>query len=245
MRPNLSLYSQASHFYDRFLDMDILSSMNLCNFFFNCHTRVKITRGVSNSKTKQSLAPNLIKHLFQLIRSFRLIWKLHGLCVGAGLELNSAGLRPPGTETPLDQDEFVSSSDLEKCVSASVSQQWILCSEWVPSKWVQTADKNITIIHNTPVHQLTSWEDKRWNKSIKTLLTKIRVHNNSSSSEKVHLLLSLTSKSSHIFVVLSKRCLICAYFSPDSDQNTFSLEEALLWIIDSYFSYKHLNDGLV
>ncbi len=25
---------------------------------------------------------------------------------------------------------------------------------------VQTADKNITIIHTTPVHQLTSWEDK-------------------------------------------------------------------------------------
>ncbi len=25
---------------------------------------------------------------------------------------------------------------------------------------VQTADKNITIIHSTPVHQLTSWEDK-------------------------------------------------------------------------------------
>ncbi len=24
---------------------------------------------------------------------------------------------------------------LEKCVSASVSQQWMLCSEWVPSEW--------------------------------------------------------------------------------------------------------------
>ncbi len=34
-----------------------------------------------------------------------------------------------------DYDEFVSSSDLEKCVSASVSQQWMLCSEWVPSEW--------------------------------------------------------------------------------------------------------------
>ncbi len=33
-----------------------------------------------------------------------------------------------------DVDEFVSSSDLEKCVSASVSQQWMLCSEWVPSE---------------------------------------------------------------------------------------------------------------
>ncbi len=31
---------------------------------------------------------------------------------------------------------------------------------------VQTADKNITIIHTTPVHQLMSWEEKSWNKSI-------------------------------------------------------------------------------
>ncbi len=35
-----------------------------------------------------------------------------------------------------------------------------------------------------------------------------------------------------------------ADFSPDSDQNTFSLEEELLWIMDSYFSKKHL-DGFV
>ncbi len=48
--------------------------------------------------------------------------------------------------------------------------QWMLCSEWVPSEW--ESDTNITIIHTTPVHQLTSGEDKRWNKSsIKTFLT--------------------------------------------------------------------------
>ncbi len=40
----------------------------------------------------------------------------------------------------------------------------MLCSEWVPSEW--ESDKNITIIHSTPVHQLTSGEDKRWNKSV-------------------------------------------------------------------------------
>ncbi len=34
-----------------------------------------------------------------------------------------------------DMDGFVSSSGLEKCVSVSVSQQWMLCSEWVPSEW--------------------------------------------------------------------------------------------------------------
>ncbi len=32
-------------------------------------------------------------------------------------------------------DEFVSSSDLEKCVFPSLAQEWILCSEWVPSEW--------------------------------------------------------------------------------------------------------------
>ncbi len=52
-----------------------------------------------------------------------------------------------------DVDEFVSSSGLEKCSIASVSQQWMLCSEWVPSEW--ESDKHITIIHTTPVHQFT------------------------------------------------------------------------------------------
>ncbi len=28
-----------------------------------------------------------------------------------------------------------SSSDLEKCSIASLAQQWMLCSEWVPSEW--------------------------------------------------------------------------------------------------------------
>ncbi len=41
----------------------------------------------------QSLDATLIKHLFQLIKSFKLIWKLHGTCVRAELEQNSAGLR--------------------------------------------------------------------------------------------------------------------------------------------------------
>ncbi len=36
-----------------------------------------------------------------------------------------------------------SSSDLEKCSLASLSQQWMLYSEWVPSEW--ESDKNITL----------------------------------------------------------------------------------------------------
>ncbi len=47
---------------------------------------------------------------------------------------------------------FFDGSDLEKYSIASLAHQWILCSEWVPSEWVQTADKNIKIIHITPVH---------------------------------------------------------------------------------------------
>ncbi len=43
--------------------------------------------------------------------------------------------------------------------NASVSQQPVLCSEWVPSEW--ESDKHITVIHTTPVHQLMSWEAKR------------------------------------------------------------------------------------
>ncbi len=57
-----------------------------------------------------------------------------------------------------DVDEFVSSSDLENCISVSAMHalQWM----GAVRMRVQTADKNITIIHTTPVHQLTSREDK-------------------------------------------------------------------------------------
>ncbi len=43
---------------------------------------------------------------------------------------------------------------------------------------------------------------------------------------------------SHQNVFACKCCLICADFSPDSDQNTFSLKEALLWNMDSNFDQK-------
>ncbi len=52
-------------------------------------------------------------------------------------------------------DEFVSYFGFEEMLHS------ITCSpssEWVPSEW--ESDKNITIIHTTPVHQLTSWERK-------------------------------------------------------------------------------------
>ncbi len=33
-----------------------------------------------------------------------------------------------------DVDEFVSSSDLEKCVIPLLAHKWMLCREWVPSE---------------------------------------------------------------------------------------------------------------
>ncbi len=57
---------------------------------------------------------------------------------------------------------FYIRTDLEKFSVTSLAHQCFLCSEWVPSEWVQTADKDITIIHTTPVQQLTSCEVKSW-----------------------------------------------------------------------------------
>ncbi len=58
------------------------------------------------------------------------------------------------------------------CRNVSLYQCLSNGCEWVPSEW--ESDKNITIIHTTPVHQLTSGEDKTSNKSsIKTFITKI------------------------------------------------------------------------
>ncbi len=56
------------------------------------------------------------------------------------------------------RERVVSSGNkyLEKCSTASVSQQWMLCSEWVPSEW--ESDKNITIIHSSP--SVNIW--RRW-----------------------------------------------------------------------------------
>ncbi len=120
--------------------------------------------------------------------------------------------------------------------------QWMLCSEWVPSEWESMdALQWMGAVrmrvwwkhHSTPVHQLTSGEDKRWNKSsIKIFLTKKWVHNNSCYSDKVHLLSSLSHQNpaTYLFraVLSCKRCLICADFSLYSVQNTFSLMQALL-----------------
>ncbi len=74
----------------------------------------------------------------------RLLMLSQGLCtLGFSCRYRSTPRIKPGAQEHLfqtilhsfqDVDEFVSSSDLEKCSIASLSQQWILCSEWVPSE---------------------------------------------------------------------------------------------------------------
>ncbi len=62
-----------------------------------------------------------------LITNFKMSIIHHTMCYK---KKNSS----PKNEYFQDVDEIVSSSDLEKCSIASVSQQWMLCSEWVPSE---------------------------------------------------------------------------------------------------------------
>ncbi len=124
-----------------------------------------------------------------------------------------------------------------------------------PQQWmgavrmrVKTADKNITSNphHSRPsVNILRSKKLYVCNKHIHNRgILNLKhhfwpkyesiIHNNASSSEKVHPLLS-----SHIRIHICLEqfwtvvsCLICTYFSPASDEITFSLEKAILWIED-------------
>ncbi len=81
------------------------------------------------------------------------------------------------------------------------------------------------------------------------------IHNNASSSEKVHLLLFSHIKIHwHICLELCwtvfacKRCLVCVYFSPDLDKTAFSLENAIWYkkvlTINLYMLYNMLIDRM-
>ncbi len=63
--------------------------------------------------------------------------------------------------------------------------------------------------------------------SLQTITAGQHFHNNASSSEKVHLLLSLISESTHVSV-LELFCLICADFSPEFRPNTFHWEGSVI-----------------
>ncbi len=108
-----------------------------------------------------------------------------GINIKSGLICSSSVLRCAIEKILLKQYRlfrwfcFFTRTDLEKCSITLLAHQWILCSEWVPSEWVQTADKNITVTHTSPVHQLTSWKVE------KRHVCKEQIHNYASSSEKV------------------------------------------------------------
>ncbi len=154
------------------------------------------------------------------------------------------GLLPEAIQ---DVVEFVSLSYLEKCSITSLAHQRMLCSEWVPSQWESKQlikhHNNPQVIHTTPAHQLTSWEDKscmfvrnkstiKTNKS--TILTSNNclrlkyesiIHNKASSNEKIHLLLSLTSTSTK-YSCIELLCLVMV----------LDLCRSLSWFRQNYFS---------
>ncbi len=53
-------------------------------------------------------------------------------------------------KAPIHSQSEISMSVFLHQVCRNVSQQWMLCSEWVPSEW--ESDKNITIIHSPSVN---------------------------------------------------------------------------------------------
>jgi len=127
-------------------------------------------------------------------------WVMERLLALSSLNHHPQMLRCALPQDIRDVDEFVSSSDLEKYSIASVSQQWMLWSEWVPSEW--ESDKNITIIHSPSVN---IWRRQKMKQSIMRcfqplLYTKYMssFYNNTSSGEKVfkH---RLQAKINHVF----------------------------------------------
>ncbi len=133
-----------------------------------------------------------------------------------------------------DQDEFVSSSGLEKCLSNGCSA-------------VNGCRQNEK--HITPVHQLTSGEDKSWNKSINKYESII--HNNSCSSEKVFW--SESGEKSAAFTRQNRSKLIHGWIlMRDNSRCTFSLEEEYYglwthicwWICFNFCLLQMITDGL-
>ncbi len=104
--------------------------------------------------------------------------------------------------------EFESSfeQDLEKCC-ITLAHQWIFCSEWVPSEWEFKHHNN----DSSPRINIL-WDV--YNMFIR----------NKPSFSHFYFKPSLLQNSKNCFgLFLLLRCLICAYFSHDSDETTFSL----------------------
>ncbi len=160
-------------------------------------------------------------------------------------------------------DEFVSSSDLEKCSITSVAHQWMLCSEWVPSEWEsKQLIKTSHVIHTTPVDQLMSCEEqncvckKQFNHQgivtfKKTNKIESMIYKNISTTDEVHLRLFSDIKiqphmcfyQTHSFSFLICGLLWCIISCLDSHSDgTHSLQSIHYWASDvtQYWS-KSLN----
>ncbi len=112
---------------------------------------------------------------------------------------------------------------------------------------IQTACKNIKIMHN--YHNTNLSINSLWSEMLCVCKKQIchqdiltltcclwtQVHDNASSSEKVHPLLSSYIIIHHVLAF--KCCFIHAFFYSDSDKQTFN-GFFLLWIQDLYFSRK-------
>ncbi len=139
-------------------------------------------------------------------------------------------------------------SDLEKFIITSLDHQ---CCEWVPSEWVQTADKKITRnSHNASPSINVLWSEKLhvckhfYKKVFLTsnccfmLKYKSSIHNIAFCSEK-----ALSSESGERYAQM-KHCLQVTRVQNvllDFDMSTHHiLEEALLWIILPDFGHKYL-----
>ncbi len=145
-------------------------------------------------------------------------------------------------------------ADLEKFSFVSLAQQWIHCSKWVPSEWVQTADKTSQSSISNRLHHLTSCEAKSCvfvrNKSIiKTFGLQTLFQLKYESSHLISIAFS-SEMLSHLnqdgnmhrsgTVYKQKQATTALnkyfgwfWFSKDNRRWTFLLKEALLWIMHS------------
>ncbi len=130
---------------------------------------------------------------------------------------------------------------------------------------VQTADKNITMIHKvTPVHQLTSCDIKIFMFVIIKSIIKAFFTLNHHFWIKYEYIIHNLLLSSHIkihphvclevlWTVFAWNGLICAYFSPDADETSLSLEKQYfnqrsrileIRLYDGFVSYKNWSKSI-
>ncbi len=144
------------------------------------------------------------------------------------------------------------SQHLRNSGCTSLAHQCILCSEWVPSEWepnswLKKNHNNPPVIHNNPVHQLTYCGVKSCmfgrNKSIINTLKhyfhlkyKSSVHNIAFWNLTWIRRERCTDQGQFISENISKQtCLWLLRTRRMRSNGLVLLEEAILWIMDSYF----------